>query len=232
VEAHPQGQPVAANRDRGHPAVNVLVTSEGRRTSLVRAFVDETHRRGGRVHAGDVDAHVGYRWYDARRQPVLFPFGHGQSYTAFEYRSARTTLAAIAPDEGTTLSVDVTNTGRIAGSEVVQVYVRAPEAAIRRPDKEHRGFAKVYLEPNEMRTVEIPLGARAVACWDARHGGWVTAPGRYEVLVGSSSAAILAMVPHYQPSGRTNQVDVDGHVAAVGLAGGPAWPRRGAWPPP
>ena len=92
------------------------------------------------------------------------------------------------------VTVDVTNMGERAGSEVVQVYVRPPWSPVRRPDKELRGFRKVRLSPGETRTVEVELEGRAFAYWDPRVRGWVSDAGTYELLVGSSSAEIHASI--------------------------------------
>ena len=133
---------------------------------------------------------IGYRWYDARRTAVQFPFGHGLSYTTFEYSNGRVSAATVDEGRGVTVLVDVTNTGSRAGSEVVQVYVRDPEASVPRPEKELRGFDKVHLEPGETTTVAIELDARAFAFWDPRLRTWIVEPGLFEILIGSSAADI------------------------------------------
>jgi beta-glucosidase len=136
--------------------------------------------------------YIGYRWYDARRTAVSFPFGHGLSYTSFAYADARASANTVDESRGVTVLVDVTNTGARAGSEVVQVYVRDPQASVPRPEKELRGFDKVYLEPGETRTVAIELDGRAFALWDPRLRSWVVEPGRFDILIGSSSVDIRA----------------------------------------
>ncbi len=149
---------------------------------------------GDRVRYGE-GLYIGYRWYEARELPVAFPFGHGLSYTTFRYDAARASATTFADVDGVTVTVDVTNTGSRAGSDVVQVYVRDVEASVRRPEKELRGFAKVRLEPGETRAVEVRLEPRAFAFWDVRRHAWVTEAGVFEILIGSSSAAIHAVVP-------------------------------------
>ena len=149
---------------------------------------------GDRVRYGE-GLYIGYRWYDARDLPVAFPFGHGLSYTTFRYDDARTSATTFADVDGVTVTVDVTNTGSRAGSDVVQVYVRDVQASVQRPGKELRGFAKVRLEPGETQTVDVRLDPRAFAFWDPRRHGWVTEAGAFEILIGSSSAAIHAVVP-------------------------------------
>ena len=139
--------------------------------------------------------YIGYRWYEARALPVAFPFGYGLSYTTFRYDAARVSATTVTDADGVTVTVDVTNTGSRAGSDVVQVYVRDVEASVRRPEKELRGFAKVRLESGETQAVDIRLEPRAFAFWDVRRHAWAMEPGVFEILIGSSSAAIHAVVP-------------------------------------
>ena len=93
---------------------------------------------------------------------------------------------------GESVAVTLVNNGARRGTEVAQVYVRAPESLVRRPDRELVGFAKVVLDPGERRTVRIPLGAAAFRYWERDTHAWRTDPGRYEVLVGTSSRDIRA----------------------------------------
>ena len=133
---------------------------------------------------------VGYRYYNARQIPVLFPFGHGLSYTTFTFGNARVSSTTCRDMDGPTVSVDVTNTGKIAGKEVVQLYVHDQKSSLVRPPKELKGFAKVELQPGETKTVSIPLGFRSFAYFDPRYGQWITEDGEFDVLIGSSSADI------------------------------------------
>jgi beta-glucosidase len=119
---------------------------------------DEVHYREGLL--------AGYRWYDSRHLPVRFPFGHGGSYTTFEWGPARLSAPTFAVGEQLVVTVPVTNTGERRGTEVVQVYVRPSAASVTRPRSELRGFAKVDLAPGETRQVEITLNDRAFAFWD------------------------------------------------------------------
>ena len=137
-------------------------------------------------------AFIGYRWYEAKDQPVLFPFGFGLSYTSFSYTNAQVSRSEFSDVDGVAVSVDVTNTGSLAGADVVQVYVRDEEASVQRPEKELRGFQKVRLEPGEKKTVSVHLDARAFSFWEPRVHAWVTEPGHFEILIGSSSAHIHA----------------------------------------
>ncbi|OQA42270.1 MAG: Thermostable beta-glucosidase B [Chloroflexi bacterium ADurb.Bin325] len=137
---------------------------------------------------------IGYRYYDMKEQPVLFPFGHGLSYTTFEYGAPRVSAARFRDVDGVTVSVDVTNTGKVAGKEIVQVYVHDRAADLVRPVKELKGFAKVALQPGETRTVTIPLDFRAFAYYHPAYAQWITEDGAFDILVGASAADIRGTV--------------------------------------
>jgi beta-glucosidase len=127
---------------------------------------------------------VGYRWYDQHDQQPLFCFGHGLSYGEFEHGRPR-----LDHDQATgavTVSVQVTNVGGRAGTEVVQLYVAAPAAA-QQPPRQLKGFAKVQLDPGAAAEVSLRLDRDELAALDEASGKWVVHPGRYEVLVGRSS---------------------------------------------
>ena len=129
---------------------------------------------------------VGYRWYEAEGIAPLFPFGFGLSYTTFamDRLSVRTTAEV---GQTVRVALRITNTGRRFGSTVAQVYLRYP-AAVGEPPEQLRGFQKVFLAPGQSRTVTISLGRQAFSYWSTAHNAWETAPGTYEISVGSSSA--------------------------------------------
>jgi len=130
---------------------------------------------------------IGYRWYDARQIEPRFPFGHGLSYTTFEYSDPRVDAESV--QEGQTLNVSCTvqNTGSRAGREVVQLYVRERASRVDRPNQELRGFATISLQPGERGQVSIPLDIRDFAVYDPRASGWVTSGGTFDLLLGASS---------------------------------------------
>jgi beta-glucosidase len=134
--------------------------------------------------------HIGYRYYEARDMLVQFPFGHGLSYTQFTYSNPRTSAVEFIYTDGLTVSVDVTNTGQVAGSEVVQLYVRDVQSGLKRPPKELKGFARVDLQPGEKKTVAITLDFRAFAYYHPAYHRWITEDGEFELLIGASSADI------------------------------------------
>jgi len=120
----------------------------------------------------------------------LYPFGHGLSYTTFGYENLRTVGPVLAEGDSTAVLIDVTNTGSVAGDEVVQLYVSYPESAVSRPIKDLRGYRRVALEPGETRTVEFRLAASSLRYWDAEGDRWMLEPGPVTLEVGASSADI------------------------------------------
>ena len=132
------------------------------------------------------DLLVGYRWFDAMHQQPLFPFGFGLSYTSFRLDRAQLQ----AGGGGATVTVRVSNTGRRAGAEVVQLYVAAPPAA-GEPPRQLKGFRKVSLGPGESTLVTFRLSPRDVAVWDTGGQRWMTVPGRYGLFVGDSSRDLV-----------------------------------------
>lgn len=140
--------------------------------------------------------YVGYRYYDKARKAVRWPFGYGLSYTSFGYSDLKA--------EGRMVTITVTNTGRLAGAEVAQLYVRPPQDGIHRPVRELKDFQKVFLQPGEVKTVTFRLEDRAFALWQ---GGWKVPAGTYGVEIGGLAA----------------QIRVDGETLPV-----PSW-QAGSW---
>lgn len=128
---------------------------------------------------------VGYRWYDAKSQEPIFPFGFGLSYTTFQYSDLQISKSA----DQTTVKVKVTNSGKVEGAEVVQLYIGCPSAA-GEPPRQLRGFDKVRLKPGESRTVTMLLNQASFAAWDSEEHGFKVYPGAYSVMVGASSRDI------------------------------------------
>lgn len=143
----------------------------------------------GTVRYGE-NLFIGYRYYDFKRLPVLFPFGFGLSYTTFSYSNARVSANSFRDSEGVTVSVDVTNTGKMAGKETVQVYVHDHLSRLVRPEKELKGFAKVDLQPGETKTVSINLDFRSFAYYHPTYKQWITEDGEFDILIGASSTDI------------------------------------------
>jgi beta-glucosidase len=143
----------------------------------------------GKVSYGE-GLFIGYRYYDARELPVQFPFGYGLCYTTFQYDNPKVSAQKFKDTDGLTVSVDVTNTGNVAGKEVVQVYVHDQKSRLIRPPKELKGFVKIELQPGETRTVTIPLDFRSFAYYNPAYKQWITEDGDFDILIGSSSADI------------------------------------------
>jgi len=118
----------------------------------------------------------------------LYPFGHGLSYTAFRYSAPRISATTMRPGDSIRVSVDVTNAGKVAGDEVVQLYVRDEVGSVTRPVEELRGFRRVRLTPGETRTVAFAIDVQDLAFHDATLTR-VAEPGNFTVLVGGSSVA-------------------------------------------
>jgi beta-glucosidase len=145
----------------------------------------------GRVFYGE-GIFVGYRYYDAKKIEPLFPFGHGLSYTTFEYSNLRISPLKVKAGDKIKVSIDIQNTGKIAGKEVVQVYIADIESRVQRPPKELKAFLKVALGPGETKTVEFTLDEEALSFYDEKLKKWVAEPGKFEVMAGSSSRDIRA----------------------------------------
>ena len=139
----------------------------------------------GHVRYGE-GVFVGYRWYDARDLDVAYAFGHGLSYTTFDYSD----LSVTAQADGLSVRVTLTNTGERDGREVVQVYTGLAASEVARPPRELKSFASVALAVGESRVVKLAVRRADLACWDVRTGTWVVEGGSYAVEVGASSRDI------------------------------------------
>ena len=138
--------------------------------------------------------YVGYRWYSSNKIKVQFPFGHGLSYTTFTYTNATADKAEMTADQTLKVSVDVTNTGSADGAEIVQLYINDVKSSIDRPVKELKNFEKVYLKAGETKPVTFEVDAQDLSYFDADRHEWVAEPGKFKVLLGSSSEDIRSTV--------------------------------------
>lgn len=143
--------------------------------------VTSEHREG---------VYIGYRYYEKANKEVLFPFGHGLSYTQFKYSGIRVSKKNIKDTDTVTVSFKIKNIGSVAGAEIAQLYVSDKESTIFRPFKELRAFEKVFLEPNEEKSVKLVLDKRAFAFYNVNISDWCVESGEFDILVGSSSADI------------------------------------------
>ena len=142
-------------------------------------IIDETYKE---------DLFVGYRWTDKQNIKPLFPFGYGLSYTTFEISNLRADKREMTADGKLTVSVDVRNTGSVAGAEVLQLYISDSKSSQPRPVKELKGFKKVSLAPGETQQVDFTIDRSALSFYDETTGDWTAEPGEFVVTVNNSSA--------------------------------------------
>lgn len=140
--------------------------------------IDEEYKEG---------IYVGYRWTDKERIKPTFAFGHGQSYTQFAISNLRSDKSELTQDDTIAFTVNVKNTGKRAGSEVVQLYIHDVKSSVDRPKKELKGFQKVYLQPGENKDVTITINKEALSFYDESSSSWKAEAGKFEALVGNTS---------------------------------------------
>lgn len=133
---------------------------------------------------------VGYRWADTKKVKPLFPFGHGLSFTEFTYGNPVADKSVMTDSDTISISLDVSNTGRTAGAETIQLYISDPKSSVIRPDKELKGFQKVFLQPGESKTVRFSLNKDDLSYFDAERHEWVAEPGVFIAKIGASSGDI------------------------------------------
>ncbi len=133
---------------------------------------------------------VGYRYYDSAKKDVLFPFGFGLSYTEFKYSDIKLSSKSINDTDELTVSFKVKNTGKIAGAEVAQLYIKDTLSTIFRPEKELKGFCKIFLKPGQSVVAEIKLNKRAFAFYNTAINDWQVESGEFDILIGASSRDI------------------------------------------
>jgi beta-glucosidase len=133
---------------------------------------------------------VGYRWFDAKNIDPLFPFGHGLSYTRFQYSGLKLVEGQKSKDPALTIEFELTNTGAREGAEVAQIYVQDVQSSLPRPLRELKGFRKVFLKAGEKQTLSIALGRSAFAFYDPAKKAWIAEKGDFKIAVGSSSRDI------------------------------------------
>nr|WP_321378731.1 glycoside hydrolase family 3 C-terminal domain-containing protein [uncultured Bacteroides sp.] len=140
------------------------------------------------------DILVGYRWYDTKKIPVLFPFGYGLSYTKFQYGKATISSKSITTADSIVVTIPVKNTGKVVGKEVVQLYVQDEKSSLARPLKELKGFEKISLEPGEEKTVSFTLTKEALSYYDDKKEEWIAEPGKFKIMIGASATDIKGTV--------------------------------------
>ncbi len=136
------------------------------------------------------DILVGYRWYDTKNIKPQYYFGYGESYTSFELSKPVSDNTTYTKTATINMSVDVQNTGKVAGAEVVQLYVTQKNAPVLRPSKELKGFKKVFLKPGEKKTISIPVKVQDLAYWDEKTSNWKVDAGQYDLNLATSAGDI------------------------------------------
>lgn len=134
--------------------------------------------------------YIGYRHYDHAKITPLFPFGHGLSYTTFEYGRPEISTRKLMPDGTIDITLAISNIGARLGAEIVQVYVHDEKSRLPRPEKELVAFEKVFLDVDETRHITIKLDKYAVGYYDEAVPGWIAEEGAFKILIGASSADI------------------------------------------
>jgi len=133
---------------------------------------------------------VGYRYYDSFKKPVSFPFGFGLSYTQFQFSDLKVTQTL--QNKSITIEFFITNTGKVSGKEVVQLYVSKPQTGLIKPEKELIAFVKTeLLSPNQKQTFTIEIPVKNLSSFDPSLSAWVLAKGTYQLKLGNSSQNIL-----------------------------------------
>ena len=140
------------------------------------------------------DILVGYRWYDTKKVQPLFPFGYGMSYTTFEYSKPVVSAQTMNTDGSIDVSVKVKNTGKVAGKEIIQLYIGDEECSVLRPVKELKDFRKVQLLPNEEKEVKFTIKPEALQFFDDKQRTWVAEPGKFKAYIAASSSDIRGTV--------------------------------------
>ena len=146
-------------------------------------IIDEEYKEG---------IFVGYRWTDKQNIQPLFAFGHGLSYTTFKIGKVTADKTSLTADDKITFTIDVTNTGKYAGSETVQLYISDKQSSVERPVKELKSFNKVYLQPGETRQVSLTIDKSALSFYNDQTGEWTAEPGDFEAMIGNSSSNIIS----------------------------------------
>ena len=188
-----------AGQAGGTAVANILTgkVNPSGKTSETYAYSYSDNPTYGRYPGGPVTSehregiYLGYRYYDKAKKDVLFPFGYGLSYTTFKYSGLKLSKKKIKDTDTLKVTFKVKNTGDVAGAEICQLYVADKESTIFRPEKELKGFDKIFLEAGEEKTVEMELSKRAFAFFNVNTNDWCVETGEFDILVGSSSRDIL-----------------------------------------
>ena len=199
-KVNPSGKlPMTIERDfADSPAVNSV--PEG--FNLAKAKGNPNEKA---FHPWTYDVHydesvlVGYRWYEKKNIKTLFPFGYGLSYTTFELAKpkilSKGKVKTLTDEAPLKVAIEVNNTGAVAGAEVVQLYIAEKNPTVLRPNKELKAFRKVAVEPGKKAVVTFEVDKKMCSYWCDKNHAWTANAGEYEILIGTSSADIVAVLP-------------------------------------
>ena len=161
----------------------------------------------GAIHYGEIsypgdsinqtymeDILVGYRWHDTKKIPALYPFGYGLSYTTFAFGKPEISSKKLNEEGSLTVSINVKNTGDVAGKEVVQLYIKDKKSSLPRPEKELKGFQKVSLQPGQEEVVSFTITSQELSFYNDQLGKWTAEPGEFEAIIGTSSTDIKGKI--------------------------------------
>lgn len=173
------------------PAYALKIYPQDERQKQDDIFVNLVDKKEGVQKGGPIAEYaegifVGYRWYDTKNVPVMYPFGHGLSYTTFNYAD----LQAKTDGKNINVELNLSNTGKRDGEEVVQIYAGRPNSSIERPAKELKGFQRVFLKAGETKAVKVQIPIEKLRHWDEATNGWKVEPGAVNVQAGGSSQDI------------------------------------------
>ena len=222
LEAYLGGQAV------GEAVVNILFGAVNPSGKLAESFPKKLSDNPSYLYFGGNEKveyregiFVGYRYYDKKEMEVNFPFGHGLSYTTFEYSNLRFDQSGMTDQGILNVLVDVKNTGAVPGKEIVQLYVSDRTGKVQRPIRELKGFAKVSLAPGETKTVTMALDARSFSWYSPELHDWYAHSGEYVVSAGASSRDIrLEKSVHYQTE-RALPIHITPNTTVNDLCGNP-----------
>jgi beta-glucosidase len=173
-----------AAQEQGTAIASVLLGDTNPSGRLVQTWPKSLDQLPGML---DYNIRRGRTYMYFKGEP-LYPFGYGLSYTSFRYSNMRLSSAKLATGGSVTVSVDVRNTGKRTGDDVVQIYVQHSQSKVERPLKELEGFRRVTLKPNESKTVQIPISATSLEYWNEQRHGWELEREPVRIMVGRSSA--------------------------------------------
>jgi beta-glucosidase len=170
-----------------NPSGKMPITLPKKLTDTAPIALNDYHAKESLYSEG---VFIGYRWFEQQKIAPLFPFGHGLSYSQFNYSDVKLSSNSIKGDDTLTVTVNITNTSKVDGAEVAQLYLHDIKASVPRPLKELKGFDKVWLKAGETQTAQFNLTKRDLSFWDINTNDWLAESGEFEVMIGSSVADI------------------------------------------